>query len=161
MLRASWEREEAPALERRIAALDAELEQRIQERVAGVEDEAPAYVEQALGPRPEHERPLGRLREAVGDLEGYRARHGIEDAEGRLGPLEWAHVLRPDRHRAEEALEVARQEIERTQPGDRSPFDLHREHPEQEWESQREHDWDHGPRRDHDRDMGPSLGLGM
>ena len=85
--REAWERDEAPVLGRRVAALDAGARPPgRRERAQSAERERPAYLEHALGPRPEHERPLERWRQAVRELEGYRARHGITDPERALGP---------------------------------------------------------------------------
>ena len=96
--REAWERAEAPVLGRRIAALDRELARQAEERAQSAERERPAYLEHALGPRPEHERPLERWRQAVRELEGYRARHGITDPERALGP-EPSEPARAQEHR--------------------------------------------------------------
>ena len=154
----AWQRTEAPALSERIAALDAELARRAAERAQAAERERPPYLEAALGPRPEHERPRARWREALRALEGHRLRYGIADPERALGP-EPADPARAAHRRALAELREARARIERADPAHRSPL-RPREH---------EHGREYGPRapglgrdegRGPERRQGPSLGLG-
>jgi hypothetical protein len=156
-----WQRTEAPVLARRMAALDDELARQVEERSRFVEREPPAYLERAMGSRPEHERPLARWCEAVRELEGYRLRHGISDPERALGPEPEDPARSPEHRRARAALEDARLGIERADPAYRSPFSLEGrlgsdERPEL-WAPQ--HRPAPGPRQE--RDSGPSMGLGL
>jgi conjugative relaxase-like TrwC/TraI family protein len=159
--REAWERAEAPVLGRRIGALDAEFARHAEERAQSAERERLAYLEHALGPRPEHERPLERWRQAVRELEGYRARHGITDPQRPLGP-EPSDSGRAQEHRlVGAALESARWEIKRADPEHRSPFSrrgrLGTEERAEPWNPRPEPDDGprHGPRH------GPSLGMGL
>jgi hypothetical protein len=85
-VREAWRRNEAPVLERRMAALELEIARQVEQRAQSVERERPAYLAQALGPRPEHDCPRERWRAPVRTLEGYRARHGIRAPSGPWAP---------------------------------------------------------------------------
>jgi len=131
------------------------------ERAQWAERERPAYLEHALGPRPEHEHPLGLWREAVRELEGYRVRHGISDPERPLGPDPIEAAGRQEHYRARADLADARRQIERADPEYRSPFSVRgRLGPEEQvepWTPRLEPG--EGPR--HGPRQGPSLGMGL
>ncbi len=158
--REAWQRTEAPALSARIGALDAELDRRAEERARIAERERPPYVDRALGPCPEHERPQARWRQALRQLEGHRLRRGIADPERALGSEPADPAGRAEHRRAMARLREARAQIERAEPGYPSPL--------RSREPEREHGREHGPRAPglgHDdpgprRRQGPSLGLG-
>lgn len=131
----AWQRTEAPALSARIAALDAELDRRADERARIAERERPPYVDRALGPRPEHEHPRARRRQALRQLEGRRLRQGIADPERAFGPEPPDPAGRAEHRRALAELREACAQIERAEPGHRSLFssrsverDIEREH---------------------------------
>ena len=158
--REAWQRTEAPALSARIVALDAELDRRAEERACIAERDRPPYLEAALGGRPGHERPLARWRAALRQLEGHRLRRGIADPERALGSEPADPAGRAEHRRALARLREARAQIERAEPGYRSPL--------RSREPEREHGREYGPRAPglgHDdpgprRRQGPSLGLG-
>jgi conjugative relaxase-like TrwC/TraI family protein len=116
----AWRGGEAPALGERIAALDAELSRRADERARATERERPPYLEAALGPRPKQERPRARWREALRQLEGHRLRHGIGDPERPLGAEPADPAGRAAHRRALAGLAEARDQIERADPAGRS-----------------------------------------
>ena len=157
----AWQRTEAPPLSVRIAALDAELARRATERAQVTERERPSYLESALGPRPEPERPRARWREALRHLEGHRLRHGIADPERALGPEPADPTGRAVHRRALAELREARAQIERADPSYRSLL--------RPRELEHEHGCESGPRapglgrdegRGPERRQGPTLGLG-
>jgi conjugative relaxase-like TrwC/TraI family protein len=84
--RGAWERSEAPILVDRIAALDAELDLRVEAHTRIAERDRPTYLEQALGSCPEDENLRAPWRAALRALEGYRLHHGITDPDHPLGP---------------------------------------------------------------------------
>jgi hypothetical protein len=118
----AWRDGEARALAERIAALDAELSRRADERARVTERERPPYLEAALGLRPNQERPRARWREALRRLEGHRLRHGIGDPERPLGAEPADPAGRAAHRRTLAGLAEARAQIERADPGGRSPL---------------------------------------
>jgi hypothetical protein len=156
----AWGRTEAPVLERRIGALDAALARQADERAREAERERPPYLERALGPRPEHERPLALWREAVRALEGYRARHGIADPERPLGPEPAEPGRRQEHLEARAALSSARYGIEASLGYCSPPLPRGRvasEEPAERWAPSSEP----GQRPRIEPRQGPTLGMGM
>ena len=154
----AWQRTEAPPLSARIAALDGELDRRADERAQDAERERPPYLEAALGPLPEHERPRARWREALRQIEGHRVRHGIADPERALGPEPAEPAGRAVHRRALAELREVRAQIERADPAHRSLLRP----------TEHEHGREYGSRvpglgqdegRGLERRQGPSLGL--
>jgi conjugative relaxase-like TrwC/TraI family protein len=155
----AWQRAEAPALSARIAALDADLARRVDERAQAAEHERPPYLERALGPRPEAERPRSRWREALRQLEGHRLTHGIADPERALGVEPADAAGRAEHRRALGILREARAQIERADHAHRSLLRP----------GEHEHGREYGPRapglgrdegRGPERRQGPSVGRG-
>jgi RNA polymerase sigma factor (sigma-70 family) len=68
-----------------LAEIDAELGRRRQAIVANAERSQPAYVREALGPRPAEERARASWRRALAGLVAVRQRHGITNQDRALG----------------------------------------------------------------------------
>jgi conjugative relaxase-like TrwC/TraI family protein len=159
--RAVWERADAPTLERRIAALGAELARQVEERARLVERASPPYLTEALGGPPSALRARALWREAVRDLEGHRLRHGITDPERALGPEPKEAAGQQAHVKARAALAEARLRIRLADPHHRTQFRLRGridpgEHAEP-WAPRP----DPAPRPRHGPDVGPHLRLGL
>jgi AAA domain/TrwC relaxase len=150
--RERWERELAAALSERADVLESEIARRVEARLPDIEREPPAYLTEALGPRPEQGRSPERWPEAALAIEGYRERHGIADPQRALGPEPENPVALVERRPIERTVEDVRAELSYLA---RTLERLDTARPEP--------GYDRGPRHGLERglDHGPSLGMGL
>ena len=116
-----------PRLERR-AAVDDAIDRRLGRLLRSVEQRPPAYITEALGPRPEQWRDLRQWRQGAVAIEGYRQTWGVKGIGGAALPLEralgaepasgqqQAHRVRAA-HSAQQALEGLYRSRAITRPG--------------------------------------------